>query len=293
MASNIVQFLCDLAEASESIFRDEAVEVDSREALKLLSSLGAIEPGPQPETVTCKACDADHPATIEYDTERSCYLHSCPEAGVVTLSDADLTTHRFNPGWLLEWLMTALPIVAPVQRPPLVPNHVWHLGDMACGYTLVTVLFVRRISSLASFDRLASVLHRVHRAERGIAITTSLHCPRQVQLPRGYEFLLLPDIISDLAGSQVLDHTRLASLIAGMPQVTAKGAPTRIGRPTSKDLVAYIYKLRRQGGIPVSSDSAEASAIIAEWRSHAPGQKKPGVSTVRIHLAELRKANQL
>jgi hypothetical protein len=53
MILNLVQFLCDLAEASELVFRDDAVEVGSREALELLRSLRAIEPGPRPETVTC------------------------------------------------------------------------------------------------------------------------------------------------------------------------------------------------------------------------------------------------
>jgi hypothetical protein len=232
---------------------------------------------------------------IEYDTERSCYVHSCPEAGLVTLNDADLTTYRFRPEWLPEWLMTALPITSPVQRPPLVPDHIWHLGDTVCGETVVTVVFARRISSLTRLDRLASVLHRVHRADRGIVITTSLSAPRQLELPHGYELLQLPDIVREKeeAGGLMLDRTRLASWITFMPQVTAKGAPSRPGRPTQKDIVAQIYKLRRGRDLPFESDLAEASAIVAEWHRHAPGQKRPGVSTVRFHLAALRKANQL
>jgi hypothetical protein len=258
-----------------------------------LTELGAIERGPRPETVTCKACDADHPAVIEYDAGRAGYAHFCPDAGYVPLKDADLATYRFRPEWLAEWLAKTLQIASPVRRPALLPEHVWHLGDTECGDLLVTCVFARRITSFTSLDRLASALEPVHRADRGVVITTSLYASRRVPLPNGYEFLQLPDIVGEEADGLMLDRTRLASWIAGMPQVTAKGAPTRLGRPTSKDLVAHIYKVRRQGGLPVSSDSAEASAIIAEWRRHAPGQKTPGVSTVRNHLAELRKANQL
>jgi hypothetical protein len=210
-APTVLELLCDLSEASDEIFRESMTGGASCAGLQLLTKLGAIEPGPRPETVTCKACDADHPAAIEYDTARSCYVHYCPEAGLVTLNDADLTTYRFSPEWLPEWLVTALPIASPVQRPPLVPDHIWHLGDTACGETLVTVVFARRISSLTRLDRLASALHRVHRADRGVVITTSLYASRQVQLPHGYEFLQLPDIVREETGGLMLDRTRLAS----------------------------------------------------------------------------------
>src|ERR1019366_1450163 len=141
---NIVPLLCDLSEASDEVFRESELEFGCHSGLQLLADLGVIEPGPRPETVVCNACDADHPAVIEFDAERRCYFHFCPEAGTVTLENADLVTHRFRPEWLADWLMRALPITSPLGRTGLVQGCVWHLGDAACGDTQVTVIFARR-----------------------------------------------------------------------------------------------------------------------------------------------------
>jgi hypothetical protein len=76
-----------------------------------------------------------------------------------------------------------------------------------------------------------------------------------------------------------------------MQTATAKGAPTRMGRPSPATRILQIYDLRRSRGLPVESDSAEAAAILAEWPQHAPEQNPPGHSTVRRHVAQATKAN--
>jgi hypothetical protein len=192
--ANIVQLLCDLSEASDEVFRRSGMGFWCNGGLKRLAELGAMEPGPRPETVTCNACYADHSAVIEYDAERRCYVHFCPEAGIVTVNDADLITHRFRPEWLVDWLADALHIPSPLRRPALVSGCVWHLGDAACGDTLVTFIFARRVFSQADLDLLVSVLRPIHPADKGLVITTSPHVARQVQLPNGFEFLDLKDI---------------------------------------------------------------------------------------------------
>jgi hypothetical protein len=287
---NIVQLLCDLSETSDEVFRGSMVESGSRTDLRLLTKFGAISPGPRPDTVTCAACDADHPGVLDFDTDRQCYFYFCPEAGLVTVRDADLITHRYRPEWLVDWLATALHVPSPLDWRALVPSRVWHLGDALCGDTLVTVMFARRVIAQAELDQLASALRPIYRADKGLVVTTSLNVARQVALPGGYELLPLPEIVSAGPDGLALDTVRLGSWIRGMQPTTAKGAPTRVGRPSPNAGILRIYNSRRSRGLPVDNDSAEARAILAEWPQHAPEQDPPGFSTVRGHVGRLAKA---
>jgi hypothetical protein len=133
---NVVQLLCDLSEASEEFFRFRAMSRECECGLRILTDMGAVGAGPRLESVACQACDADHSAAIEFNAQRRCYVHFCPEAGWVTVEDADLTTLRFSPEWLVDWLVSALAISCPVRRPALVSGRVWYIGDAACGDTL-------------------------------------------------------------------------------------------------------------------------------------------------------------
>ena len=290
-AVNIVQLLCDLSEASGEVFPGPEIGFGCHSDLRRLTELGAIEPGPRPETVTCTACDADHPAAIEYDVERRCYAHFCPEVGFVTVNHADLITHRFRPEWLVDWLTKALSIASPLGRSALVEGRVWQLGDAAFGDTQATVIFARRVSSQAEFDQLASALRPIHPADKGLVITTSRQAVRQVPLPGGYELVPLPEIVRPGQDGPVLDTVRLGSWIRGMPATTAKGAPTRSGRPSPRAHILQIYDARREQGLPFVSDLAEANGILAVWPRDAPDQKPPHVSTVRRHVSQLSKAS--
>jgi hypothetical protein len=288
-AVNIVQLLCDLSEASGEVLPGPEIGFGCHSDLRRLTELGAIEPGPRPETVTCNACDADHPAMIEYDVERRCYVYFCPETGFVTVNDADLITHKFRPEWLVGWLTKALHITSSaVGRRALVPGCVWQLGDATCGGTQATVIFARRVASQAGLDQLASAVRSVHPADKGLVITTSLQVARQVQLPGGYELLPFPEIVRTSAEGLVLDRQRFGSWIRGMRPTTAKGAPTRMGRPSPLALIRRIYHSRREQGLNLDNDSAEARAILAEWPNYAPDEEPPGPSTVRGHVARLK-----
>jgi hypothetical protein len=286
----IAELLCDLSESSDEVFHASRIGPECESGLEHLARLGAIEPGPRPATVVCDACDADHPAVIEFDVERRCYVHFCREAGLVTVNDADLITYRFRPEWLVNWLMKELTITSPLRRPPLVDGRVWQLGDAACGDTQATIIFARRVRSQADFDLLASSLRPVHPADKGLVITTSLQAVRQVPLPGGYELVPLLEIVrSDLDGV-VVDTVRLRSWIRGMHATTSKGAPTRIGRPSPQARISQIFNLRRERGLPIVSHLAEAKAILAEWPQHASDQRPPNVSTVRRHMPQCIKA---
>jgi hypothetical protein len=105
MTTDPVSLLCDLAEASSDEF--QAAELDARygSALRALADLGVIEAGAPLGIVTCRACDADHFATVEFDSVIRGYSYFCPEAGLLTVADSDLATLLFNPAWLVEWLI--------------------------------------------------------------------------------------------------------------------------------------------------------------------------------------------
>ena len=64
---NVVQLLCDLSESSDEVFHASKIGPERDNGLQYLARLGAIERGPLPETIVCDACDADHPAVIEFD----------------------------------------------------------------------------------------------------------------------------------------------------------------------------------------------------------------------------------
>ena len=287
---NVVQLLCDLSESSDDVFLASKIGPERDRGLQYLAGLGAIEPGPRPETVVCDACDADHPEEIEFDVERRCYVHFCPVVGIVTVNDTDLITYRFRPEWLVDWLARALRIPSRQGRGALVSGHVWQLGDAACGDTQVTMVFARRVSSRGDLDQLASALRPVHPADKGLVITTSAHIARNVLLPGGFELLPLPEIVRPAQDDLVLDAVRLGSWIKGMPAATAKGAPTRSGPPSPRARVLQIYNARREQGLPFVSDLAEAKGILALWPQSAPDQKPPHVSTVRRHVSQVRKA---
>jgi hypothetical protein len=76
-----------------------------------------------------------------------------------------------------------------------------------------------------------------------------------------------------------------------MEPTTAKGAATKVGRPTPQAHIAQIFESRHKIGVTSDTVAGEAKAILAEWQQHFPDQKKPGYSTTRDHLARLMRAN--
>ena len=288
---SVVQLLCDLSEAPDTPFIADTIEPGLRGELSALQRLGAVRDGPRPDTITCRACDSDHFAAVDFDERTQRYFHSCPDAGIVWVNGNDLTTLRFDAEWLVDWLTSTLEISMSRSRRGLINRKVWHLGDATCGGTLMTVIFARRVISQSELDGLASVLRPIHRAEKGVVITTSPRVARQVRLPGGYEFLDLSEIARSEGDRLMLDAVPLGYWIKGMEPTTAKGAPAREGRPSSAAMVAGIFNIRRSRGEIFKNDSAEAKAILAEWSQHASSQKPPNISTVRRHVSKLIGAN--
>lgn len=289
---NAADLLCDLSEASEEVFRDCAIDHEFDASLPILKQLGAVGAGPRVESVTCRACDGDHSAAIEFDAERRCYFHSCPEVGLVKVDDDDLATLVFDPEWLVDWLVSGLAISYPARRRTLVSGQVWHLGDAACGDALVTVIFARRIRSQAALDQLASVLGTVQHADRRLVITTSAQVTRQVPLPHGFVFLDLREITRMVGEQPIVDQTRFDILVRAMPVLSKtvkppikaspkiRQEPARLDyREADKPFIAEMHAMILDGKARNPTDAARAVA------RRAPGDGNEASKVTRLATA--------
>ena len=110
------------------------------------------------------------------------------------VEDDVLATIHVDPEWVLDWLVTALPITPPVRRRVLVPALAWHLGDVHIGGTELAVVFAIGIYTQTNLSALASAISAAPQAEFRVVLTTSAAPPRALRLPHGYEFLELREI---------------------------------------------------------------------------------------------------
>lgn len=231
--------LCDLVEAPADVFRATDLGETYGAAVGVLTTIGALVPGPPCQTVTCRACHNDHPAAVEFNSATGRSFHFCSEAGLVTLEDSDLATLCFDPEWLVEWLIRELPISPPIRRRVVVPGHVWHLGDALYDANAMTVIFARRVGNLAAIDRLVSALANLPTAPVGLVATTSRMMPRRIVSLQRYEFLDLREIAHFERDRLALDKLRLGSWI-----VEYRGAPPN--QSPSGRAVVSSRKTRRE-----------------------------------------------
>jgi hypothetical protein len=147
----------------------------------LLDSEHAVTSGGLLSVLTCRACDGDHPVHLEFDPRTRRHWHFCPEAGRVMVEDDVLATIRVDPQWVLDWLVSALPITPPVRRRVLVPAVAWHLGDAHIGGTELTVVFAIGVCTQRNLDALAIAVSAAPPADFGIVLTTSAAPPRPLR----------------------------------------------------------------------------------------------------------------
>jgi hypothetical protein len=279
-----VLLLCELAEGSGDEFQAAELNGKYGASLRILADAGAVQTGDTLRTVSCKACDGDHAATVEFDPVAQRYSYFCPEAGWVTAEDADLATVRYNPQWLVNWLAAELPILSPVRRRALIPDRVWHLGDAQCGETSLTVVLARRVWTQVELDRLASVLGTVPPGDLGVVATSSAEVARQISLPHDYRFLDLRDVMRTIKDRLTFDGTKLGSWVKAMRSGPAKRTQSRSGRPSEKLLIEEFYQKRRSSGIPFITISAEATDIALAFKARFPDRDPPHHATIRKHI---------
>ena len=189
-----VNLLCNLIEARVGSLEATALPDQWGASIDFLSNIGAVTRGGPLSVLTCRACDDDHPVHLEFDPRTRRHWHFCPEAGRVMVEDDVLATIRVDPEWVLDWLVTALPITPPVRRRVLVPALAWHLGDAHIGGTELAVVFAIGVCTQRNLDALAIAVSAAPPADFGIVLTTSGAPPRRLRLPHGYQFLDLREI---------------------------------------------------------------------------------------------------
>jgi hypothetical protein len=282
-----VSLLCDLIEARVGSFDADALRSEAAQTVEFLLKIGALMPGQMTRGLTCRACHEDHPVHLEFDSSTRRHWHFCPEAGRVMIEDDVLATIRVDPEWVLDWLVTALPITPPVRRRVLIPALAWHLGDAHIGGTELAVVFAIGMCWQSNLGALASAISAAPPADFGIVLTTSAAPPRRLKLPHGYQFLDLRDIARPEEDYLAIDKTKLVGWTKGLPKGLDKPAQLRAGRPSDATLVHEIFRERRARKLPLVKKTTEAKEIRAEIELRHPEHDPPAVKTIEGHLRKL------
>jgi hypothetical protein len=284
-----VGVLCELIEAGDGSLDATALRERSNAEIEFLSTIGAVTAAELSSVVTCRACDNDHIARLEFDPSTRRHWHFCPEAGNVTVEDAALATLRAEPQWLVDWLVTALPITPPLRRRVLVPALAWHLGDAYISGAELTVVFAIGVCTQRNLDALALAVSTVPPAKFGVVLTTSGAPSRWLTLPHGYEIVELRQIARAEQNCLALDKTKLLGWIKGLRKGLDKPAQLNVGRPSDKTLIHEIFRERRAQALPWVNQTTEAGKIRAEIASRHPKRDPPAVKTIERHLSRMSK----
>jgi hypothetical protein len=285
-----VSLLCDLIEARVDIFNVSALPSEATQAVEFLSKIGALMPGQLARAVTCGACHDDHPVHLEFDSTARRHWHFCPEAGRVVVEDDVLATIRVDPEWVLDWLVTALPITPPVRRRVLVPALAWHLGAAHIGGAELAVVFAIGMCRQSNLGALASAVSAGPPADFGIVLTTSAAPPRPLRLPHGYQFVDLRDIARPEKNYLAIEKTKLVGWTKGLRKGLDKPAQLGAGRPSDAALVDEVFRERRARKLPFVNQKTEAEKIRDEIALSRPERDPPAVKTIERHLSRMNKA---
>ncbi len=285
-----VNILCELIEASVGSLEAKALPDQWGGSIDFLSNIGAVTKGGLLSVLTCRACHDDHPVQLEFDPRTRRHWYFCPEAGRVMVEDGVLATVRVDPEWLVDWLVTALPVTPPARTRVLVPALAWHLGDTRIGGTELTVVFAIGVCTQRNLDALAIAVSTVPPAKFGVVLTSSGAPPRRLRLPHDYQFLDLREIARPEQNCLAVDKTKLVGWITGLRKGLDKPAQLRAGRPSDAALVEEIFRERRTRKLPFVNQKTEAEKIRAEIALRRLERDPPVVKTIARHLRMSPKA---
>jgi hypothetical protein len=281
-----VGVLCELIEAGSGSLDAMAVRERSNAEIEFLSSIGAMAAAEPSSIVTCRACDNDHIARLEFNPSTRRHWHFCPEAGHVTVEDAALAALRAEPQWLVDWLATALPLTPPVRKRELVREIAWYCGDAHVGGTALTVVLGIRLSIQRNLEKLSAAIPAVRRTQLGLVLTTTADPPRGIALPHDYKLLDIREIIAFRDDDLMIDKPGLNAWLKGFRRGSDRPAALGPGRPSQAQLTNEIFEARRARNIPLIDKRTEAEAIRAEAESRCPNAKIPAVKTIERHLRQ-------
>jgi hypothetical protein len=239
--------------------------------------------------MTCQACHNDHPVHLEFDPSMRGYWHFCPEAGRVIVEDDLIETLCIDPDWVVEWLVTTLPITPPVRRRVLVPNLAWYLGEAHLSGTELTIVFAIGVCRQRNLDALANAISTVPPTSFGVVLTTSDAALRWLRLPNGYKFLELREIARPEQTCLAIDKAKLVGWIKGLRKGLDKPVQLHAGRPSYATLVDEVFRERRACKLPLVNCKTEAREIRAEIELRHPEHGPPVAKTIERHLRRIRK----
>ncbi len=283
-----VGVFCDLVESGSGSIESETGSNRWPTEIAFLSRIGAVTAAEPPSVVTCRACDHDHIALLEFDPSSRRHWHFCPHAGRVMIEDTALATFRAEPHWLVDWLATAIPLTPPVRKRILVRDVAWYCGEAHLYGNALTVVLGTTLSKLCNLEALAAAIPAIPASQLGLVLTTTTRPPRRLALPHRYKLLEIRDIIKFRNDTLVMDKARVGAWIKAFGKRLDQPLRLRAGRPSQAHLSERVFRDRRALNIPMIDRRAEAEAIRAEIELHFPDQKAPAAKTIERHL---RRAN--
>jgi hypothetical protein len=288
VSADPVRVLCELIEVGNGSLDATALRERSTAEIEFLSNIGALSAAEPSSVVTCRACDNDHIARLEFDPSTRRHWHFCPEAGHVAVEDAALATLRAEPQWLVDWLATALPLTPPVRTRALVRDIAWYCGEAHIDGNALTVVLGTSLSKLGNLEALGDAIPAIPASQLGLVLTTTAGPPRRLTLPHRYKLLDLRHIVKLRDNALTIDRPGLGAWIKAFGKRHDQPSRLRAGRPSEAQLTERIFQDRRALNIPMTDRRAEAEAIRAEMESRWPGRKAPAAKTIERHL---RRAN--
>jgi hypothetical protein len=281
-----VGVLCDLIETGNGSLDAETAQSRWPTEMAFLSRIGAVTAAEPRSVVTCRACDHDHMARLEFDPLTRRHWHFCPHAGRVTVEDAALATLRANPQWVVEWFARALPLTPPVRTRALIPNVAWYCGEADIDGNAVTIVLGTAFSKLSNLEALANLIPAVPASQLGLVLTTTAGPPRGLALPHRYKLLDLRHVVKVRNNALIIDRAALGAWIEAFGKRLDKPSGPR-GRPSEAHVTERIFWDRRARNILMTNLRAEAKAIRAEIQRQRPGRKAPKAKTIEKHLRRL------
>ncbi len=257
-----------------------------------LIDCGALRPVANATVVTCRACDADHPAELEFDAALHGYRHFCPEAGWVKVEAEDLKQYLLDVSWLLRQIGYAMKTFPNIEPRCLVHDVLWDLGDARIGKRIGAVLFGRRLNHGENLDRAIDALtNRIGRPP-GVLLSTTDRLSRHIRLPGHHRILHVRDCVVIGALGLEIDQEIIKGVAGGA--VRREGFSTGyrtafidgIEYKFSKKQAAVIEALDNAGG-PIHKHELLAAAdtdqtdLIQVFRSK--GQTHPAWGVLILH----------
>jgi hypothetical protein len=286
-----VGVLCELIEAGNGSLDATALRERSNAEIEFLSNIGAVKAAELSSVVTCRACDNDHIARLEFNPSTRRHWHFCPEAGYVTVEDAALATLRAEPQWLIDWLVTALPLTPPVRKRALVRDIAWYCGEAHIDGNALTVVLGTALSKLCNLEALAAAIPAVPASQLGLVLTTAAGPPWRLALPHRYKLLDLRHIVKFRDDALMIDRPGLGAWIKAFGKRLDQPSRLRAGRPSQAELTQEIFRDRRAHNIQMTDRRTEAEAIKAEIESQWAGRKAPAAKTIERHLRRANTSN--